>query len=212
MNTPLLTVALLSAAAALSAQSAASPKMSYDSIRVTHDGKLSGGTESGKLTGLGVSGSVLFGEHIVVGAAWRDFNSENSLEGDIKSLSLGYRLGVGSGDIIVGASYGQAKGEGYSGSTALIIDADIMALNLTYRHAFSSSFEGFVSYSRVRTELAAGSYNLNTLAAVGASTTLSDNVFGLALRYNLTRALDVTVGYNWTGSDGAVSVSAGYNF
>jgi hypothetical protein len=64
----------------------------------------------------------------------------------------------------------------------------------------------------VRTELAAGSYNLNTLAAVGASTTLSDNVFGLALRYNLTRVLDVTVGYNWTGSDGAVSVSAGYNF
>ena len=89
MNTPLLTVALLSAAAALSAQSAASPKMSYDSIRITHDGKLSGGTESGKLTGLGVSGSVLFGEHIVVGAAWRDFNSENSLEGDIKALSLG---------------------------------------------------------------------------------------------------------------------------
>ncbi len=69
-----------------------------------------------------------------------------------------------------------------------------------------------MSYSRVRNELAAGSYNLNTLAAVGASTTLSDNVFGLALRYNLTRALDVTAGYNWTGSDGAVSVSAGYNF
>jgi hypothetical protein len=209
MNTPLLTVTLLSAAAALSAQSAASPQMSYDFIRITHDGKLSGGTESGKLTGLGVSGSVLFGEHIVVGAAWRDFNSENSLEGDIKSLSLGYRLGVGSGDIIVGASYGQAEG---NGSPPIVIDAEIMALNLTYRHAFSSSFEGFVSYSRVRTELAAGSYNLNTLAAVGASTTLSDNVFGLALRYNLTRALDVTVGYNWTGSDGAVSVSAGYNF
>ena len=157
MNTPLLTVALLSAAAALSAQTASSPSMSYDSIRVTHDGPLSGGVESGKLSGFGVSGSVLLGEKILVGASWRDFNSENSLEGDIKSLSLGYRLGVGSGDIIIGASYGQAKGEGYNGASALIIDADIMALSLTYRHAFSSSFEGFVSYSRVRTELAAGS-------------------------------------------------------
>jgi hypothetical protein len=212
MNTPLLTVALLSAAAALSAQTASSPSMSYDSIRVTHDGPLSGGVESGKLSGFGVSGSVLLGEKILVGASWRDFNSENSLEGDIKSLSLGYRLGVGSGDIIIGASYGQAEGKGYSGSTNLIIDSNIVSLNLAYRHAFSSSLEGFVSYSRVRTELAAASYNLNTLSAVGASTTLSDNVFGLALRYNLTRALDVTVGYNWTGSDGALSVSAGYNF
>ena len=67
-------------------------------------------------------------------------------------------------------------------------------------------------YDRVRTEYAAGSYDLSTgLALVGADSQ-SDNQFGVAVRCNVTKEIDVTVGYAWVDGDGAFSLSAGYNF
>jgi hypothetical protein len=40
----------------------------------------------------------------------------------------------------------------------------------------------------------------------------SDNLFGLAVRCNVTKEIDVTLGYASIDGDGAFSLSAGYNF
>jgi hypothetical protein len=69
-----------------------------------------------------------------------------------------------------------------------------------------------VSYDRVRTEYAAGSYDLDTGAALVGAASQSDNQFGVAVRCNVTKEIDVTVGYAWVDGDGAFSLSAGYNF
>jgi hypothetical protein len=69
-----------------------------------------------------------------------------------------------------------------------------------------------VSYDRVRTEYAAGSYDLSTGLALGTADSQSDNQFGVAVRCNVSKEIDVTVGYAWVDGDGAFSISAGYNF
>ena len=47
---------------------------------------------------------------------------------------------------------------------------------------------------------------------LAAADSQSDNQFGVAVRCNVTKELDVTVGYAWVDGDGAFSISAGYNF
>ena len=70
MKNTLLTVSLLSAAAALSAQSAGSPKMSYDFIRA-------GYVQGEEIKGIAVSGTALLGEHVLIGGSYQDLTARN---------------------------------------------------------------------------------------------------------------------------------------
>lgn len=207
MKHTLLTVSLLSAAASLSAQAAGATKLSYDSIRL-------GYVQSEEIKGIGISGSALLGEHVLIGGSYQDLSARtlDDVDGEANSVSLGVRFGAGSGDIIIGGSYGQLQGAGIDGGTAIVLAANVTSFDIAYRYAFSSSFEGLVSYSRVRTEVAVGAFDFDTGAAAAAAASSSDNVFGLAVRYNLNSAVDVTLGYSWIDSDGSWSLSAGYNF
>lgn len=207
MKHTLLTVSLLSAAAAVSAQSAGSPKMSYDFIRA-------GYVQSEEIRGYGISGSALLGEHVLIGGSYQDLTARNldDVDGEATTFNVGARFGVGSGDIIVNASYGQLQGAGFDGLTAVAVAANVSSLGVTYRHSFNETWEAFVSYDRVRTEYAAGSYDLSTGGALVDADSQSDNLFGVAVRCNVTKEFDVTVGYAWIDGDGTFSLSAGYNF
>ena len=207
MKHTLLTVSLLSAAAALSAQSVGSPKMSYDFIRA-------GYVQGEEIRGVGISGTALLGEYVLIGGSYQDLTARNleDVDGEANTVNLGARFGVGSGDIIIGASYGQLQGSGFDGATAVVVAANVTTLGVAYRHAFNEMWEGFVSYDRVRTEYAGGSVDLNTGAAYVGGASQSDNQFGIAVRCNVTKEFDVTAGYSWIDGDGALSISAGYNF
>ena len=207
MKHTLLTVSLLSAASALSAQGLGSPKMSYDFIRA-------GYVQSDEIRGYGLSGTALLGEHVLIGGSYQDLTARNldDVDGEATSFSLGARFGVGSGDIIVSASYGQLQGAGFDGLNAVAVAANVSSLGVTYRHSFNETWEAFVSYDRVRTEYAAGSYDLASGLLYGAAASQSDNQFGVAVRCNVTKELDITAGYSWIDGEGAWSLSAGYNF
>lgn len=207
MKYPLLTVSLLSTAAALSAQSYGSPKMSYDAIRV-------GYVQGEEIKGLALSGTALLGENILIGGSYQDLKARNldDVTGEATSFHLGARFGVGSGDIIVGASYGQLQGTGFDGGSAVAVAANVTTLGLAYRHSFNKTWEALISYDRVRTEYAAGSYDLATGAAYVGAASQSDNMFGVAIRCNVSKEIDITAGYAWIDGDGAFSISAGYNF
>lgn len=207
MKNTLLTVSLLSAAAALSAQSAGSPKMSYDFIRA-------GYVQGDEIKGLALSGTALLGDHVLIGGSYQDLTARNldDVDGEASTFNLGARFGVGSGDIIIGASYGQLQGAGFDGATAVAVAANVTSLGIAYRHSFNETWEAFVSYERIRTEYAAGSYDLDTGLALATADSQSDNQFGVAVRCNVSKEIDVTVGYAWVDGDGAFSISAGYNF
>ena len=207
MKNTLLTVSLLSAAAALSAQVVDSPKMSYDFIRA-------GYVQGEEIKGLGISGTALLGEHVLIGGSYQDLTARNldDVDGEANSVNLGARFGVGSGDIIISASYGQLQAGGTDAGTAVVLAANVTSLGVAYRHSFNEMWEGFVSYDRVRTEYAAGSVDLDTGAAYVGAASQSDNQFGVALRCNVNAQFDVTASYSWIDGDGALSISAGYNF
>jgi len=207
MKHTLLTVSLLSAASALSAQGLGSPKMSYDYIRA-------GYTQGEEIKGVSVSGLALLGDHVLIGGSYQDLTARNldDVDGEASTFNLGARFGVGSGDIIIGASYGQLQAAGFDGNTAVAVAANVTSLGITYRHSFNDQWEAFVSYERIRTEYAAGSYDLDTGAALVGADSQNDNQFGVAIRCNVTKEFDVTAAYSWIDGNGALSISAGYNF
>ena len=129
MKHTLLTVSLLSAAAALSAQSAGSPKMSYDFIRA-------GYVQGEEIKGLAISGTALLGEHVLIGGSYQDLTARNldDVDGEASTFNLGARFGVGSGDIIIGASYGQLQGAGIDGGSVVAVAANVTSLGIAYRH------------------------------------------------------------------------------
>jgi hypothetical protein len=181
--------------------------MSYDFIRA-------GYVQGDEIKGLALSGTALLGDHVLIGGSYQDLTARNldDVDGEASTFNLGARFGVGSGDIIIGASYGQLQGAGFDGATAVAVAANVTSLGIAYRHSFNETWEAFVSYDRVRTEYAAGSYDLSTGLALGTADSQSDNQFGVAVRCNVSKEIDVTVGYAWVDGDGAFSISAGYNF
>jgi len=206
MKNTLLTVSLLSAAAALSAQSS-SPAMSYDFVRV-------GFAQEKYLDGLTVSGSALLGDHIIVGGEYRDLNGRGfNGGGEATAFNLGARFGVGYGDIIISASYGQLQGSAINEDDELgVLAGNQTTLSLTYRHSFSDTWEAFVGVSNIRTEAAMGAFNFDTGDFnVGAGRS-SDSAVSVAVRCNLSKEFDITASNVWVDGDATWSLSVGYNF
>jgi hypothetical protein len=181
--------------------------MSYDYIRA-------GYTQGEEIKGVSVSGLALLGEHVLIGGSYQDLTARNftDVDGEASTFNLGARFGVGSGDIIIGASYGQLQAAGVDGNVGVAVAANVTSLGITYRHSFNDQWEAFVSYERIRTEYAAGSVDLDTGAAFVGADSQNDNQFGVALRCNVTKEFDVTAAYSWIDGNGALSISAGYNF
>jgi len=206
MKHTLLTLTLLSAAAGLSAQSAGSPNMSYDFVRL-------GYAQTKELDGLTVSASALLGDHIIVGGEFQDVEGRKfNASGEATSFLLGARFGVGSGDIIISGSYGQLQGVAVDGATVGLLAGNVKSIGVTYRHSFNETWEAFVGLSRIRTEVAAGSFDLDSGDfGVGASST-SDTSFSVAVRCNLSKEFDITAGHSWIDGQGGWSLSVGYNF
>jgi hypothetical protein len=206
MKNTLLTVSLLSAAAAASAQSA-SPAMSYDFVRV-------GFAQEKFLDGLTVSGSALLGDHIIVGGEYRDLNGRGfNGGGEGTAFNLGARFGVGYGDIIISASYGQLQGSAVDEDGDIgVLAGNQTTLSVTYRHSFNETWEAFIGVSNIRTEAAAGSFNFDTEEfALGAGSS-SDNAVSIAVRCNLSKEFDITASNAWVDGDATWSLSVGYNF
>jgi hypothetical protein len=205
MKNTLLTVSLLSAAAAASAQSA-SPAMSYDFVRV-------GFAQTKELDGMNVSASALLGDHIIVGGEYQDLDGRNfNGSGEGTSFLLGARFGVGSGDIIISGSYGQLQGGAVDAGTAYVLAGNATTLSVTYRHSFSETWEAFVGVSNIRTEWAAGGYDFNTGDFGAEANSSSDNAVSVAVRCNLSKEFDITASNGWVDGESTWSISVGYNF
>jgi hypothetical protein len=206
MKNTLLTVSLLSAAAAAAAQSASSPAMSYDFVRV-------GFAQDKYLDGMNVSASALLGEHIIVGGQYQDLDGRDfDGNGESTAFLLGARFGVGSGDIIVSAAYGQVQGAAFDAGTLYVLAGNTTTLSVSYRHSFSDTWEAFVGLSNIRTEWAAGGYNFETGDFGAAANSTSENAVSVAVRCNLSKEFDVTASHGWVGGEGTWSLSVGYNF
>ena len=181
--------------------------MSYDFVRV-------GFAQEKYLDGMTVSGSALLGDHIIVGGEYRDLNGRGfNGGGEGTTFNLGARFGVGYGDIIIAASYGQIQGSGIDDAGDLqVLAGNQTSLSVTYRHAFNETWEAFIGVSNVRTEAAAGSFNFDTGDfGVGAFRS-SDNAVSIALRCNLSKEFDITATHGWIAGQSTWSLSAGYNF
>jgi hypothetical protein len=206
MKNTLLTVSLLSVAAAASAQSASSPTMSYDFVRV-------GFAQDKYLDGMNVSASALLGEHIIVGGQYQDLDGRDfNGSGESTAFLLGARFGVGSGDIIVSASYGQLQGAAVDASTLYVLAGNATTLSVTYRHSFNETWEAFVGVSNIRTEWAAGGYDFETGDFGADASSYSDNAVSVALRCNLSKEFDITASHGWVDGESTWSLSVGYNF
>lgn len=206
MKNTLLTVSLLSVAAAASAQSASSPAMSYDFVRA-------GYYQDKYLDGFNVSANALLGEHIIVGGQYQDLDGRDfNGSGESTAFLLGARFGVGSGDIIISAAYGQLQGAAFDAGTLYVLAGNTTTLSVTYRHSFSDTWEAFIGVSNIRTEYAAGGYNFDTEEFGADAYSSSDNAVSVAVRCNLSKEFDITAGHTWVDGQGAWSLSVGYNF
>lgn len=208
-----LTIPVLLAAAALSAQSAGNsaagtPNPSglvYERIGV-------GYVQNDAYDGIHLSGSAILGDALLVGGSYSDIEGRklfSGVSGDYSRFQLGYVFYVGTGDVIVTAGYGQ----GNMYNDLAVVVQDEFAFGIAYRQAIGAGFEFTVGYTRVETTLA-GLYDDGTLFGADASDE-NANVFILGLRYNLSREFDVTANYSFQDEDvggDLLSVSAGYNF
>jgi hypothetical protein len=207
-NTTLATLTLLAASSAAFAQSSLNKSgLSYDRVSV-------GYSSSSDVRTFGVNASALLGDNVLVGGNYQDVTFKNfgSVSGTATGFGLGYKFSVGSGDLVLSLGYAQIQAAGLSGSTVIAAAGESTTLGLAWRQKISDSLEYGVSYVHGRTNVVAGGYDLVSGASSSNGSSTNDNQLGLTLRYNLSKAFDVTAGYAFASGGNIWSLSAGYNF
>jgi hypothetical protein len=211
MKNTLLTVSLLSAAAALSA--ASSVNSTPNPSGLVYERIALGYAQNDIFSGVTLSGAAFLGEGLLVGGSYSDIEGRkgyDGVSGELSRFNVGYVFFVGTGDLQVSASYGQGN---MYGPGALVV-ADETVFGISYRQQIVESLEFSIGYARV-------SSTQGALVDVGggsvgfAAQKVNGDLFTFALRYNINRQFDVTASYGFQkdnlGGD-TLNLSVGYNF
>jgi len=204
-HTPILILTLVAASA--SAAPGIGNELNYNRVGV-------GYVTSDALKGFNVTASAdLANSGVLVSGSYADVDGKGDLAGYggyMTGFGLAYKFSVGSGDLAVGLGYQQ----GQFGASNGVAQAEQTSLGLQYRQALGSSAEFTLGYQRVRTNIGALEVDGfgNVYAGAGSS---NENIFSVGLRYNLSKNLDLSLTYAFTGTSAggdALGLSAGYSF
>ena len=204
-HTPILLLTLVAASA--SAAPGLGNELNYNRVGV-------GYVTSDALKGFNVTASAdLANSGVLVSGSYADVDGKGDLAGYggyMTGFGLAYKFSVGSGDLAVGLGYQQ----GQFGASNGVAQAEQTSLGLQYRQALGSSAEFTLGYQRVRTNIGALEVDGfgNVYAGAGSS---NENIFSVGLRYNLSKNLDLSLTYAFTGTSAggdALGLSAGYSF
>jgi len=204
-HTPILLLTLVAASA--SAAPGIGNELNYNRVGV-------GYVTSDALKGFNVTASAdLANSGVLVSGSYADVDGKGDLAGYggyMTGFGLAYKFSVGSGDLAVGLGYQQ----GQFGASNGVAQAEQTSLGLQYRQALGSSAEFTLGYQRVRTNIGALEVDGfgNVYAGAGSS---NENIFSVGLRYNLSKNLDLSLTYAFTGTSAggdALGLSAGYSF
>ena len=203
-HTPILLLTLVAAAA--SAAPGTGSGLNYNRVSV-------GYLSSDAMKGFSVGGTAeLANSGVLISGSYSDVDGKGDLTGlggYMTGFGLAYKFNVGAGDLAVGLGYQQGQ---FGASNAFAV-AEQTSLGLQYRQALGSSAEFSVGYQRVRT-------NIGALVAIGGVVfgdvaSENDNIFNVGLRYNLSKNLDLSLTYAFTGESAggdALGLSVGYSF
>ena len=203
-HTPILLLTLVAAAA--SAAPVSGSGLNYNRAEV-------GYVSSDAVKGFNVSATAeLANSGVLISGTYADVKGKGSIAGFggyMTGFGLAYKFNVGPGDLAVGLGYQQGQ---FGASNGFAV-AETTALGFQYRQALGSSAEFSVGYQRVRT-------NIGALVAVGnvingAVASANENIFNVGLRYNLTKNIDVSLTYAFSGTSAggdALGLSVGYSF
>jgi hypothetical protein len=203
-HTPILLLTLIAAAA--SAAPGIGNELNYNRVSV-------GYLASDAMKGFSVGGTAeLANSGVLISGSYSDVDGKGDLAGlggYMTGFGLAYKFHVGSGDLAVGLGYQQGQ---FGASNAFAV-AEQTSLGLQYRQALGSNVEFSVGYQRVRT-------NIGALVAVGGIVygdvaSDNDNIFNVGLRYNLSKSLDLSLTYAFTGESAgsdAFGLSVGFSF
>ena len=203
-HTPILLLTLIAASA--SAAPGTGSGLNYNRVSV-------GYLASDAMKGFTVGGTAeLANSGVLISGSYSDVDGKGDLTGlggYMTGFGLAYKFNVGAGDLAVGLGYQQGQ---FGASNAFAV-AEQTSLGLQYRQALGSNAEFSVGYQRVRT-------NIGALVAVGGVifgdvASENDNIFNVGLRYNLSKNLDLSLTYAFTGTSAggdALGLSVGYSF
>jgi hypothetical protein len=203
-HTPILLLTLIAASA--SAAPGTGSGLNYNRVEI-------GYVTSDSLKGFNVSATAeLANSGVLVSGSYADVDGKGDIAGFggyMTGFGLAYKFNVGAGDLAVGLGYQQGQ---FGASNGFAV-AEQTSLGLQYRQALGSNAEFSVGYQRVRT-------NLGALVVVGgfiqgAVASENDNIFNVGLRYNLSKNLDLSLTYAFTGTSAggdALGLSVGYSF
>ena len=206
MKNTLMTVSLLSAAAALSA--AGSTNSTPNPSGLVYERIGAGYVQNEVFSGFTLSGAAFVNESLLIGGSYSNIDGRKGYadtSGELSRFNLSYVLYVGAGDIIFGTSYGQ--GNMYSDSEVVV--ADEMIFGITYRQAINENFEFSLGFNRVSSK--AGYVGISGFDAQD----VDGSAFNLAVRCNITREFDVTAAYTLQKDSlggNTLNLSVGYNF
>lgn len=204
MKHTLLTVSLLSAAAALSA--ATSINSTPNSSGLVYERIGAGYVRNDVFSGFTLAGAAFVNDSILVGGSYTNLDGRKSYSntsGELSRFNLSYVVNVGSGDIIFTGSYGQ----GHMYNSAEVYVADEMTFGISYRQLIIEDLEFLVGVNRVSSK-SLDAVTLDYLDVDGTA-------FNLALRYNISRQFDVTAAYTLQKESlggNTLNLSVGYNF
>ena len=201
-HTPILLLTLVAAAASAAPGDAG---LNYNRVSV-------GYLSSDAMKGFTVGGTAeLAHSGVLISGSYSDVDGKGDLTGlggYMTGFGLAYKFNVGAGDLAVGLGYQQGQ---FGASNAFAV-AEQTSLGLQYRQALGSNAEFSLGYQRVRT-------NIGALVAVGGVifgdvASENDNIFNVGLRYNLSKNLDLSLTYAFTGTSAggdALGLSVGYS-
>jgi hypothetical protein len=204
-HTPILLLTLVAASA--SAADGLGSGLNYNRVGV-------GYVTSDALKGFNVTASAdLANSGVLVSGSYADVDGKGDLAGYggyMTGFGLAYKFSVGSGDLAVGLGYQQ----GQFGASNGVAQAEQTSLGLQYRQALGSNVEFSLGYQRVRTNIGALEVDAfgDIYAGAGSS---NENIFNVGLRYNLSKNLDLSLTYAFTGTSAggdALGLSVGYSF
>ena len=204
-HTPTILLLTLVAASASAAVDVGN-ELNYNRVGV-------GYVASDAMKGFSVSASAdIANSGVLVSGSYSDVDGKGDISGFggyMTGFGLAYKFNVGAGDLAVGLGYQQGQ---FGASNGFAV-AEQTSLGLQYRQALGSNLEFTVGYQRVRT-------NIGGLVAVGNVifgdvTSENENIFNLGLRYNLSKNIDLSLTYAFTGESAggdALGLSVGYSF
>ncbi len=215
MNHAYLTIPVLLAASSLSAQTYGLPGMSYDFVRVGYADQYK------VLDTWNVSASCLVAESFILTAGYEraDVSSASNFDGNGFNLGLGYRHGIGAGDLILSVGYRELSVDGiYDDGSTLVAaeaDADSVSWGIAYRLPVTKVVEFSLGYQYIDYDIGgsvSAAFDGGAFAAAGSGD-FNDHALNLSVRFNVTQQFDVTFGYSWFEElDSSWAISAGYNF